>query len=77
MLLFYEKFREPMHPDYKHEIKMINQFIADNPVAKPPNVLLPWCIRFELDRREMILKNMSLGLIVRAIQREFRSIYVV
>ncbi len=77
MLLFYEKFREPVHPDYKHEIKMINQFIIDNPVAKPPNVLLHWCIRFELDRREMILKNMSLGLIVRAIQREFRSVYVV
>lgn len=77
MIPFYEKFGEPIHPNYKHEAEMIAEFLKLNPLLKPPSDLTPWCIRFELNRREMILKNMSLDSIIRAIQANYKSMFIV
>ncbi len=74
--LFYEKYGAPTYPKYTHESEMIKEFNKKNPLIKIPGDLLPWCIRFELNRREMILKNMSLDTIIRALQ-SMKDLFVV
>ena len=75
--IFYEKFGAPEHPQYKHESKLISIFVKNNPAIKPPSDLISWCIRFELNRRELILKNMPLESVIGAIQSKNRLAYVV
>lgn len=75
--LFYERIGEPKHSDYIHESKIITDFKKNNPTLTPPGDLIPWCIRFELDRKELILKNVSLSDIVFVIQKNFPNIYLV
>lgn len=73
--LFCEAFRKPVHPEYVNEDKMIEDFVRESPI-KPPTDLINWCIRFELNRREMILKNMRLDEIITSIYT-IGNVYVV
>ena len=75
--LFYEAYGKPVHPRYTQEADLIKTFEKNNPVLRPPTDLINWCVRFELDRRQMIMKNMSLEQIVEAIQRKFSNTYLV
>jgi DNA-directed RNA polymerase beta' subunit len=74
--IFYEKYGEPEHPDYKHEKQIINEFDRFK-VSDTPTDLLNWCIRFELDRYNMILKNMTLSQIILSLSRKIEDIYIV
>jgi DNA-directed RNA polymerase beta' subunit len=76
MELFYESYGEPIYPKYKHEKELIATFNKQNPLLKTPSDLVPWCIRFELNRREMILKNMDLNSIIKTIQ-SIKDLFVV
>lgn len=75
--LFYERFGDPIYKSTKHESAMIKEFLRNNPANKPPGDLLPYCIRFELDRKELILKNMPLEQLIEAIQLKFPLSYLV
>jgi DNA-directed RNA polymerase II subunit RPB1 len=75
--IFYERFGEVVHSKYENENETIRKFASFNPGIVTPN-LLRWCIRFSLDKMEMILKNISIEFIVGALRRVYgASIYVV
>ena len=75
--IFFEKYGEPIHPKYKHESTMINEFTKFNPLLKPPGDLVKWCIRLVLNKTTLILKNMSLELIITKLRESFHDVYIV
>lgn len=75
--VFFEKFGEPVHSKYRHERKMFAEFAHLNPLLKPPGDLIKWCIRVEIDKTSLVLKNMPLELIVNRLREQHPSIYVV
>ena len=74
--IFYEAYGKPTHPDYIHEIKDIQAFEKANYGIKIPGDLAKWCIRFGINREELILKSMKLETIILAIRRDFPKIFV-
>lgn len=74
--IFIENFANPVHPDYKAEIKDFKQFLLHS-MVKPPTDLINWCIRFQIKREELILKNIKLKDIYITLSRKFPDIYIV
>lgn len=75
-LIFFEKFGEPVHSLFKHEKSMIQEFIKHSPTITIPGNLSKWCIRYELDKFNMISKNMDLMTIITSL-RSNRHLFVV
>jgi len=67
--IFFEKYGDPVHPQYVHEKEaVIKEFEKQNPLIKPPTDLLKWCIRFVLNRSNLIYKNMPLETIINSLR---------
>lgn len=75
--IFFEPFGNPIHPCYTEEKKLISDFLKYNPLLRPPDNMLKWCIRFVLSRTDMIYKNMSLETIVLKLRRLYPELYIV
>ena len=75
--IFFEKYGQPVHPDYVHEAEFIKEFGERNPLLKPPGDLVKWCIRFVINKTNLILKNMSLELIITKLRELFPDLYFV
>jgi DNA-directed RNA polymerase beta' subunit len=75
--IFYEKFGEPVHSQYKQEADMIRKYMELNPLLTPPSDLTRWCIRFSLNKTTMILKNMSMELIISKLRMIFPDTFIV
>ena len=75
--IFYEKFKEPVHPKYAHEAKMIKEFVDLNPLYKPPSDISNWCIRFEFLRSKLIYKNISLADIIAQLRNNYPLLYII
>jgi DNA-directed RNA polymerase II subunit RPB1 len=73
--IFFEKFGKPTHPKFKHEAKMIKRFLL-HAASQPPADLSMWCIRFTLNREEMIINNMSVERIIRALRIKYDMYFV-
>ncbi len=74
--IFFEEFGKPTHPRFKHEAAEIKD-IVHNLAYKPPNNLAKWCVRFGINKEELVLKNMQLETLVLAITRQLPSVYVI
>ncbi len=74
--IFYEKYGKPTHPDFTSESKDIQAFEKTNYGIKIPGDLASWCIRFGLNREELILKSMKLETVILAIRREFPELFI-
>jgi DNA-directed RNA polymerase beta' subunit len=75
--VFYEKIGEIRHPNYIMENSFINTFIKNNPANPPPRDIINYCIRMEIDRRELVLKSMTLMDIIQTIHDKFGYLYPV
>jgi hypothetical protein len=75
--IFYEKYGEPVHSAYKHEVELIKQFGINNPLLRPPSDLTKWCIRFRLNKTTLILKSMSIELIITKLRVLHPELYFV
>lgn len=65
------------HPDYKDEEAVIKEFLKMNPLKKIPPDLTNVCIRLELNKTKLILKNMPLELIICRLNEEFKNTFIV
>lgn len=74
--IFFENYGEPVHPQFKHEAADIKAFEKDNYGIKVPGDLTKWCIRYTMNKEEMILKSMKLETIILAIRREHPELFV-
>lgn len=76
--IFCERFGQPVHPEYVHERETIAQFIADNPLLPPPaDQLANLCIRFELNKSALVLKNISMQEIITKLRSKYNDLYLV
>lgn len=75
--IFFEEYGKPKHPSYIHEAKLINDIEKHNYGQKKPGDLANWCIRYTLDKEEMILKSMKLETIILAIRKEHPEVFIV
>jgi len=74
--IFYEEYGNPIHPRFIHEAKLIASFNKHNPLLPVPDDLSGFVIRYELNRMEMILKNVKLETILFRL-RLINALYVV
>jgi DNA-directed RNA polymerase beta' subunit len=74
--IFFEKYKVIKHPNFKHEINDIIEFEKENYGIKVPGDLAHWCIRYGINREEMILKSMKLETIVLAIRKAHPEVFV-
>lgn len=75
--ILYESFNKPTYPEFANDAKMMSDFSKNNPTLRPPNNLINWCIRFELDIDIMITKNIDMGTIIYALNANFPDLYIV
>lgn len=75
--IFFEEYGKPIHSKYKHESKMIKDFEKYNLGIDIPNDLTKWCIRFNINKEEMILNSMKLETIITELRNKFPAIFFV
>lgn len=75
--IFFEEYGKPVHSKYKHEVKMIKEFEKYNLGIDIPNDLTKWCIRFNINKEEMILNSMKLETIITELRIKFPAIFFV
>jgi DNA-directed RNA polymerase beta' subunit len=75
--IFFEEYGKPVHSKYIHESKMIKEFEKYNLGIKIPNNLTKWCIRFNINKEEMILNSMKLETIINVLRNKFTDIFFV
>jgi len=75
--IFFEEYGKPIHPDFIHEEKQIREIEKHNYGYKRPNDLAKWCIRYDIDKEELILKSMKLETIILAIRKMHPEVYLI
>lgn len=75
--IFYERYGEPIHPQYAHESAIFETFAADNPLLAVPGDLVSWCMRFEIDKNMLVQKNISMAEIVTQLRDKYSDLYLV
>jgi DNA-directed RNA polymerase beta' subunit len=75
--IFFEKYGEPVHPEYKQEKSMIREFEKYNMHVKAPSDLANWCIRIALDKYKLIEKQMKMETIYYEIRKKFPDTHIV
>ena len=73
--IFFEEYGKPIHSKFKHENKMIAEFEKYNLGMDIPNDLTKWCIRFDINKEEMILNSMKLETIITELRNKFQFIF--
>ena len=76
VLIFFEKYGKPIHPEFLHEEKDIKDFEKANYGIKIPGDLAKWCIRYSLNMEEMILKSMKLESIILALRKNYPELFI-
>lgn len=75
--IFFEEYGKPVHSKFIHENKMIDDFEKYNVGMHMPNDLTKWCIRFNINKEELILNSMKLETIITELRLKFPSIFFV
>lgn len=75
--IFFEDFAKPVHPIYKSDKPMIDSFLRNNiGMAVSPNIT-KWCIRYELNREELIVNSMKLDTIVIKLKMKYPDMFII
>ena len=75
--VFFEEYGKPFHPQYTHEVADIRLFEKHNAGQQIPSDLAKWCIRYDINKEELILKSMKLETIILSIKRNYPDIHIV
>ena len=75
--IFFEEYGKPIHSKYQHESKLIKDFEKYNMGMDIPNDLTKWCIRFNINKEEMILNSMKLETIITVLRIKYPAIFFV
>jgi DNA-directed RNA polymerase II subunit RPB1 len=67
--IFYESYGHPVHPSFASEAKLIKEFERHHIHVKPPNDLINWCIRFNINKSKLIEKQVSMDAIYTALRK--------
>ena len=75
--IFFEDYGNPVHNKFKKEVKMIQEFEKFNLGIEIPNNLTKWCIRYKLNKEEMIINNMKLETIIMELRNKYPTVFFV
>jgi DNA-directed RNA polymerase beta' subunit len=75
--IFFEDYKQIVHPNYVDELELIKIFEKHNPNMKIPNDLIKWCIRLEFNKEKMIEKNMKFESICFKLKELFPYLFIV
>ena len=75
--IFFEDYKKIEHPNYISDMKIIDQYEKHNPNIKIPTDLTKWVIRFVVNVRSMILKNMDIETIIYALVDNYTNLFIV
>lgn len=75
--IFFEEYGKPVHSKFKHESKLIKDFEKYNLGMSIPTNLTKWCIRFNINKEEMILNSMKLETIINVLRNKFINLFFV
>jgi len=76
--IMFEAYKDLRYPEFKKiDQIMIREFEENFPLIKPPADLTRWCLRFKLDKSNMILKSMSLETIIEKLRSTFPDTFIV
>ena len=66
-----------MYPRFAEDLAWLGEFFENHPLLPPPDDLLNWCARFELDKGTMVLKGMGLEALVERLRAKNPQAFVV
>lgn len=75
--IFYEDFAKPVHPDFVSDQKIINDFNKYNVGMQVNANLTKWCIRYELNREELIINSMKLDTLITKLRLKYPDMFVI
>lgn len=75
--IFFEEYGKPVHSRFKHESRMIKEFEKYNFGMEIPTDLVKWCIRFDINKEEMIINSMKLETIISKLRIAMPDIFFV
>lgn len=75
--IFFEPYGQPQHPSYKHEEKMIKAFEKNNAGIRIQGDITKWCIRYEINKEELIINSMKLDTIITKLRMKFPELFLV
>ncbi len=75
--IFFEEYGKPVHPRFKHEAEAIKAYERYNYGMRVPSDLARWCIRFGLNKEEMILKSIKLETIVLNLKKDRDELFII
>lgn len=75
--IFFEEYGKPVHPRFKHEAEAIKAYEKHNYGMRVPSDLARWCIRFGLNKEEMILKSIKLETIVLNLKKDRDDLFII
>lgn len=74
--IFYEDFMNPVHPDFLHDKKMIADFKKYNVGIQINTNLTKWCVRYELNREELIINSMKLDTLITKLRLKYPDMFI-
>jgi hypothetical protein len=75
MDILIEKYGEPVYPAFTDDKKIFDEFKRHRQTNVPR--LTDWCVRYELNKVEMVNKDVNMNELVIAISHQFPNIHVV
>jgi DNA-directed RNA polymerase II subunit RPB1 len=75
--IFFEEYANPIHPDFQSDKKMIDAFLKANLGLQINANLSKWCIRYELNREELILNTMKLDTIITKLRIKYPDMFII
>ena len=73
----YESYGELRYPPFLDDSEYIKDFQATNPLLRVPPDLTSWCIRFELSKKSLVLKNITLDRIIEGLKINHQYLFIV
>lgn len=73
----YEAYDELRFPPFLKDSSFIEDFKTTNPLLRVPPDLTNWCIRFELSKMGIVLKNISLDRIIERLKIKHPYLFIV
>lgn len=75
--ILFESVNNLRYPPFKNDKEWLDDFKKTSPFMQIPKDLSNWCIRFELSKKDMVLKEITLDRIIERIKLAHSSVFVV
>lgn len=75
--VFFENFARPVHPDFQDDKKIIDNFLKHNIGMSTSQNLTKWCIRYELNREELIINSMKLDTLITKLRIKYPDMFII